>query len=321
MTNLVILPLLLQVIIPAALLSSMVLGRHTSRATWFLRVVATGAYLVSITVAGVWLAVPAIALAGFWALYVVLAWRSFQWSDRTLWPEGRRGHLVFGAVSILGICTVGMALYALSGRVAPGVAPIDLSFPLRSGIYYVANGGSNHLVSAHIMTLSSDRFKPWRGQSDGVDLVKLNAWGLRAGGVLPGNPRSYVIYGDSVFAPASGRVTAATGNLVDLNPPVTDRTHMAGNHILLDSDGTWILLGHLRMGTVAVHPGDSVVTGQYLGQVGNTGNSDEPHLHIHAQRPGTTAEPLGGDPVPVTFEGRYLVRNGLIRRIHVAVHD
>jgi hypothetical protein len=51
--------------------------------------------------------------------------------------------------------------------------------------------------------------------------------------------------------------------------------------------------------------------------VGNSGNSDEPHLHIHAQRPGVLWDPFKGDPLPMRFEGRFLVRNDRITRLKV----
>ena len=34
----------------------------------------------------------------------------------------------------------------------------------------------------------------------------------------------------------------------------------------------------------------------------------EPHLHVHAQLPGLTEAPLGGDPRPIQFNGRFPVR-------------
>ena len=53
--------------------------------------------------------------------------------------------------------------------------------------------------------------------------------------------------------------------------------------------------------------------GHVLGRVGNSGNTGEPHLHVHAQRPGSTIAPLSGEPVPIRLGGRYLVRND---RVH-----
>ncbi|MCU0571003.1 MAG: M23 family metallopeptidase [Oculatellaceae cyanobacterium Prado106] len=51
-----------------------------------------------------------------------------------------------------------------------------------------------------------------------------------------------------------------------------------------------------------------VKVGDRIAEVGNSGASDEPHLHIHAQRPGASAAPFSGDPLPIRLNGRYLIR-------------
>jgi murein DD-endopeptidase MepM/ murein hydrolase activator NlpD len=48
-----------------------------------------------------------------------------------------------------------------------------------------------------------------------------------------------------------------------------------------------------------------VKEGQRIGRVGNSGNTSEPHLHIHAERDGAG--------VPLRFDGRFPVRNDLVR--------
>jgi len=48
-----------------------------------------------------------------------------------------------------------------------------------------------------------------------------------------------------------------------------------------------------------------VRVGDLMGLVGNSGNTTEPHLHIHAVDPDT------GAGVPITLDGRYPVRNRL----------
>ena len=98
-----------------------------------------------------------------------------------------------------------------------------------------------------------------------------------------------------------------------LPAPQRDREHMAGNHVLLACGDVEVLLGHFQQGSVRVREGEMVDAGQEVGRVGNTGNTDEPHLHIHAQRPGPPDAPLGGDPLPVRLGGRYLARNALVR--------
>jgi hypothetical protein len=70
-------------------------------------------------------------------------------------------------------------------------------------------------------------------------------------------------------------------------------------------------LAHLRQGSVAVEAGARVREDEVLGKVGNTGNTSEPHLQVHAVRTGsgTTHD---GEGVPIRFDGRFLVRNSLI---------
>jgi murein DD-endopeptidase MepM/ murein hydrolase activator NlpD len=57
-----------------------------------------------------------------------------------------------------------------------------------------------------------------------------------------------------------------------------------------------------------------VNVGEGVYAVGNTGNTGEPHLHIHAQRLGRPGTPMGGDPLPMRFDGRFLVRSEHIER-------
>ena len=175
----------------------------------------------------------------------------------------------------------------------------------------VVNGGSNIKVNQHLMTLDTTiaRFQAFRGQSYGVDIVKLDGWGLRANGLVPPEPNKYNIYGVSVYAPYSGQVIAAVDGLQDMPVPQTDRQHMAGNHVLLRCKDADVLLGHFKPGSLKVRMDDAIAIGQAVGAVGNSGNTSEPHLHIHAQQRGTVTEPFSGNPLPMRFDGRFLVRN------------
>src|SRR5690606_26128624 len=141
--------------------------------------------------------------------------------------------------------------------------------------YYVAAGGSTALLNPHFMTLTGERFQAFRGQSYGVDLLKLGPFGLRASGLLPRDPARYAIYGDPVFAPCPGVVVHAEDGAPDMPPPQPDRTRMPGNHVLLDCDGVHVLLAHLKPGSVRVRPSGHVSTSTVLGLVGNSGNSNE----------------------------------------------
>jgi hypothetical protein len=301
---------LLQVLIPLGLLSWLVFGRPPSRTEWILRIVIAASYLSAITLAGLWLILPWYTPLVYLAVLVVaivLSGGRARSQDRL--PSASRGKLRVGIQSALALLGVGLVAYAFSGRRPAGGTVVDLAFPLAGGGYLVAGGGSNALLNPHVQTLSAERFRPFRGQSYGVDLVQLNEWGFRATGFRPSDPAAYEIFGEPVYAPCAGRVVQAEDGLRDLHPPQKDSENLGGNYVILECGDVWVLLGHLQQGTVLVAEAEMVETGQEVGRVGNSGNTDEPHLHIHAQRPGTSAAPLGGDPLPFRLNGRHLARN------------
>ncbi|WP_310394218.1 hypothetical protein [Hymenobacter sp.] len=88
---------------------------------------------------------------------------------------------------------------------------------------------------------------------------------------------------------------------------------LSGNYLILRGAQADIVLAHFRRGSLRVRAGARVVAGQLLAQAGNCPATDEPHLHVHAQRPGPPGLPLGGAPLPMRFRGRFLVRNDLVR--------
>lgn len=302
-------PILLQLLLPLGLLGWLAFGRPPSRTAWLLTASLVGAYLVAIGVAGFWLVLPWCTPLLYGALLLVALARSARWARKQdMRPRGGRQWAGTLARAGLAAAFAGVALYALSGHRSPTDA-VELAFPLRGGPYLVVNGGGNQLINAHHATLEGERFRPWRGQSYGVDLVKLDAYGRRAPGLLPADPAAYAIFGEPIYAPCAGAVVAAVDGLPEMIPPHMDRQHMAGNHVILNCGTLWVVLAHLQRGSVRVRTGDQVAVGQPLGHAGNTGNTGEPHLHIHVQRPGTPAAPLGGEPLPLRFGARYPVRN------------
>jgi murein DD-endopeptidase MepM/ murein hydrolase activator NlpD len=67
--------------------------------------------------------------------------------------------------------------------------------------------------------------------------------------------------------------------------PFGDMASVAGNHIVVRCEAGDIVLAHLRRGSVRVRAGDRVTTGEVLGEVGNSGNSVAPHLHLQLSAP------------------------------------
>jgi len=276
------------------------------------QVIASFAALACVALQGIWLLPPwwapwisaAALLVAMW-----LAWRRIRNSWSGL-PHTWGAWSVLGLFIALGAVSIYGTVSALKSRTAPLAGRVNLAFPLELGRYLIVNGGSNLSTNAHLETLDASvpRYRAWRGQSYGVDVVALGAFGLRAGGVQPADPRAYVIFGARVLAPCAGQVVIAVDGLPDMQVPEVDSEHPAGNHVLLRCAAADVLIGHLQSGSVRVDPGAEVVVGDWLGSVGNSGNTGEPHLHIHAQGRGPSEAPLGGEPRPIQFNGRFPVR-------------
>jgi hypothetical protein len=204
-----------------------------------------------------------------------------------------------------------LLLAGLMGWTFTGLAPespsVDMSYPLRGDSYYVAHGGTMLLFNYHGMFAESQRHA--------LDIARLNSWGFRAAGIYPDDLDSYTVFGDTVYSPIPGTVVAVEESLHDQIPPRRRPEKPAGNHIWIRSDSLFILLAHLKHNSVRIEKGASVTRRQALAQVGNTGNTTAPHLHIHAvtyrEDSIPTADSLlhKGDPVPLKLDDQYLIRN------------
>lgn len=183
---------------------------------------------------------------------------------------------------------------------------VHLEFPLRDGIFYVAHGGSISALNQHHGS-ESQRFA--------LDITALTWLGARATGISPRMLERYRVFARPVHSPCSGTVTAVVSDLPDQIPGQMAREHFAGNHVVIrqtESD-TYVGLAHLMQGTIVVQAGEQVRAGQYLARVGNSGNTSEPHLHIHAKKGGDPHSMLDGRGVPMLFNGRWLIRNSIVR--------
>ena len=286
-------------LLPVAASVALWRGGNRSRIEWALKS------------AFVWAASWLIYLAGWWGLvgypfrYAViictavatlLSWRNAKRLAVT--PSG--GWKQWSSLGFLATAFFGGAvllIMAWRGR-QPDRAGVELLFPLQHGTYFVGQGGSTRVVNAH---------RAVRLQQYALDIDKLNRFGMSAVGILPVDLSKYAIFGDSVISPCDGDVVEAVDDLPDLTPPSTDRKNTKGNYILLHctSPDVDVLLAHLQKSSVHCRVGEAVRRGQEIGRVGNSGNTSQPHLHLQATR--------NGEAVPMTFGGRFLVRNDLVR--------
>ena len=214
--------------------------------------------------------------------------------------------MIFGGTLhvILIVFFSGLNWFSFRGYITPKNT-IDLASPFHTGKQIVLNGGTSPFTNGHF------HVKP---QNYALDIVGLNNLGMRANSFQGGsNLSDYVIYGQAIYSPLNGTILAIENKYDDQTPPNTDTEHLAGNYILIDSEGVEILLAHIKKGSIVVNIGDSVTTNTLLGQVGNTGNTSEPHLHIHVEKGGEANTILNGKAVPFTINNQYLVKGDVIK--------
>lgn len=116
----------------------------------------------------------------------------------------------------------------------------------------------------------------------------------------------YGCFGVPVVAPAAGVVHVAHDGEPDHAPGLPSGDPKAlGNHVALAlPSGVFLVLAHLKRESVAVHEGEIVKVGARLGACGNSGNTSEPHVHIHAQRQDPRGRPLNfAEGLPLYFHG------------------
>ena len=309
MTGLETLTWVLQGLVPLALIAATMRPQAT-RLSRALELAIAALYLLVIAQAGLWLALPRELILVYAAL--LFGGAAYRMSGRRFQAAGVGWRVPAAARGAVLAVLLGFLFTTFVGRRLPEGDVMDLRFPLSNGTYLIAAGGSNGLLNPHRKTASGERYRPWWGQSHGIDLVKVGRWGSRESSLSPDDPNGFEIFGDEVTAPCAGSVVAVVDGQPDMPTPGRPAV-LEGNHVIIECGDVWVVLAHLQRGSVLLSPGARVQEGDPLGRVGNSGQSDEPHLHIHTQEPGTTVAPLGGEPIPIVFDGRYLVRND---RVH-----
>jgi hypothetical protein len=309
---------LLQVGLPILLLLWLGLAPVRGWMAFTAQALSVGAVLLALALAAMWIVppwtMPWVYGATFLAL-LLLGIHRIRGQQTKAWGAGLVSTVALLALIVLGCFGAYASVAAVLGRIAPAGPVARISAPFPDGDYLIASGGSNDWVNAHTHTLDQSvaRFRPWRGQSYGVDIIKVDVFGLRARSWRPADPAAYLTFGAPLAAPCAGTIVVASDGLPDLPIPEQDTVNKAGNFVMIDCGDFIVALAHLQRGSVAVSVGDTVTVGAPIARMGNSGQTGEPHLHIHAQRGFGADNPFEGEPLLLMIDGRYLVRNDRLR--------
>ena len=104
------------------------------------------------------------------------------------------------------------------------------------------------------------------------------------------NPKdltAWYTYQQDALAPADSTIVSVLDNELDVtpfekNPKEITMDNVTGNHLIFDlGNDIFVVYAHLKPGSILVKKGDKVHKGQKVALVGNSGNTDAPHLHVH----------------------------------------
>jgi len=190
-------------------------------------------------------------------------------------------------------------------KVAPVVVlsrkPVVIAPPLDGPGWLDGDGCCD--MSAHRTALNPLSGGLWAAERYAIDYLQLQPDGV----LFTGDPtklESYSYFGTDIHAVAEGPVVAVLDGLPEQIPSKTPTglplEQYGGNHIVQDiGDGNYAFYAHLKTGSLKVKVGDRLTTGQVIAALGNTGNSDAPHLHFHVM---STPDPLRSDGLPFVFK-------------------
>jgi murein DD-endopeptidase MepM/ murein hydrolase activator NlpD len=140
------------------------------------------------------------------------------------------------------------------------------------------------------------------------DLIRVNEAGEPGTGPTLAESFSY---GQPVVAPATGTVLEVRDGGEDQAPGQPGSREEA-NFVLIDHGaGEHSRLVHLKKGSIRVRPGEHIQANQLIGEVGNSGMTDGPHLHVAFETEGvnsSTGERVSV-PLPIRFSSYRLTSN------------
>jgi hypothetical protein len=179
-------------------------------------------------------------------------------------------------------------------------SPVTLGPPLL-GTGYIAGDGCCDSIR-HVRALLSIDGRLTLAQRFAIDWEQADSQNRLVGGD-PKMLANYTIFGKDVLAVADGTVTSARNDLQEQVPGALPAglpfDEADGNFVVLDIGGAYVLYAHMQPGSVTVTAGVKVKRGEVLGKVGNTGNSQAPHLHMHVT---DGPSPMSSNGLPYVFD-------------------
>lgn len=182
------------------------------------------------------------------------------------------------------------------------------------GTFLVSDGGNSKISRMMNYHYHSNVHKQ-KGTSvsmmHATDIVMLN--NLRYDSFFPRRNEDYPIFGEYVYAPMDGEVVKVENSIPDNTPYSGKYPYNAGNIVVIKKGCLYLLLGHLHYNSVVVKQGNKVRMNDLIGQAGNSGFSERPHIHMQLME-SNSENYWKGTGVSVSFGVDCVYKNKIIKK-------
>jgi len=171
---------------------------------------------------------------------------------------------------------------------------LGLPFNKKGKWLYIAEGHKNSRFLAEGRATYPQRFAiDWIFVNNNEEFAKKNVK----------ENENWHTYGLELVSVADGIVVDVKDDIIE-NEPLSEemavritRETIGGNYVIIDiGNDLYAFYGHLIPNSLKVSIGDKVKKGQVIGLLGNSGNSDLPHLHFHLESKSNIF--AGGEGIP-----------------------
>lgn len=170
---------------------------------------------------------------------------------------------------------------------------VNFRLPLDT-LITVAWGGSDININHHV----SEPPQRWA-----YDLMVTDHKGMTYSGDST-KLENYYCYGLPILSPAAGTiVTVVDGNADKIISLEEDYLNSFGNYVTIKvAPNEYLFICHIKQHSFKIKKGDLIEQGRLIGLVGNSGNTTEPHIHLHLQ---STDDDFIGEGIPLYFHNYY----------------
>jgi hypothetical protein len=189
---------------------------------------------------------------------------------------------------------------------------LEIEFPFKNGTYLITDGGNSkisRLMNYHYHSAMHKKRSTNKSMLYATDIVKINRESTK---FMPFNNEDYPIFNEKLYSPMEGAIVKVINDIENNKPFSGNYPYNTGNTVVIKNNKYYLLLGHLTKGSITVNEGDYVYCNAILGEAGNSGMSERPHLHMQLMKSDTT-DYWKGLGICIQYKNKNLYKNRLIK--------